>query len=84
MDFKVAKWAKYKLLIFRGNHLINTLAAVVFVPSVFGENIPTVELGQRKKIAKFLMRTFTCRSTFLYDVHCTVQYSFKVRLKGAE
>jgi hypothetical protein len=23
-------------------------------------------LGLRKKIAKFLMRTFTCRSTFLY------------------
>ncbi len=25
-------------------------------------------LGNRKKIAKFLMRTFTCRSAFLYDV----------------
>jgi hypothetical protein len=24
-------------------------------------------LGHRKKIAKFLKRTFTCRSTFLYD-----------------
>jgi hypothetical protein len=24
-------------------------------------------LGNGKKIAKFLMRTFTCRSTFLYD-----------------
>jgi hypothetical protein len=24
-------------------------------------------LGQRKKIAKFLMRTFTCRSTFLWS-----------------
>ncbi len=24
-------------------------------------------LGNRKKIAKCLMRTFTCRSTFLYD-----------------
>jgi hypothetical protein len=23
-------------------------------------------LGNRKKIAKFLLRTFTCRSTFLY------------------
>jgi hypothetical protein len=23
-------------------------------------------LGNRKKIAKFLMKTFTCRSTFLY------------------
>ncbi len=25
-------------------------------------------LGNGKKIAKFLMRTFTCRSTFLYGV----------------
>jgi hypothetical protein len=25
-------------------------------------------LGHRKKIAKFLMRTFACRSTFLYGV----------------
>jgi hypothetical protein len=24
--------------------------------------------GNRKKIAKFLMRTFTCRSTFLYAI----------------
>jgi hypothetical protein len=24
-------------------------------------------LGNRKKIAKFLMRTSTCRSTFLYE-----------------
>jgi hypothetical protein len=24
-------------------------------------------LGNRKKIAKFLMRTFTCRSAFLYE-----------------
>ena len=30
-------------------------------------------LGHRKKIAKFLMRTFTCRSTFLYGAgHTTV------------
>jgi hypothetical protein len=27
-------------------------------------------LGYRKKIAKFLMRTFTCRSTFLYGGKC--------------
>ncbi len=27
-------------------------------------------LGNGKKIAKFLMRTFTCRSTFLYDADC--------------
>jgi hypothetical protein len=26
-------------------------------------------LGHRKKIAKFLMRTFTCRSTFLYGLN---------------
>ncbi len=26
-------------------------------------------LGHRKKIAKFLMRTFSCRSTFLYGGH---------------
>ena len=32
-----AKWAKYKLLNLRSKQLINTLAAVVFVPSVFGE-----------------------------------------------
>jgi hypothetical protein len=42
----------------------------------FGEKFPTAEfwndigrnflLGNRKKIAKWLMRTFTCRSTFLY------------------
>jgi hypothetical protein len=30
-------------------------------------------LGNRKKVAKFVMRTFTCRSTFLYGlfVYCT-------------
>ncbi len=26
-------------------------------------------LGNRKKVAKFLMRTFACRSTFLYGIH---------------
>ncbi len=45
-------------------------------PSVFiGRNFPQLNLndigrncllGNRKKIAKFLRRTFTCRSTFLY------------------
>jgi hypothetical protein len=33
--------------------------------------------GNRKKIAKFSMRTFTCRSTFLYALYSTldtVQY----------
>jgi hypothetical protein len=63
---------KYKLSNLRGNHLISTLAVFVFVPSVFGENIPTAEfkndiwgnclLGHRKKIAKFLMRSLTCRA----------------------
>jgi hypothetical protein len=65
---------KYKLPNLRGNHLISTLAAFVFVPSVLGENIPTAVFGMisaetacwDKKIAKFVMRTFTCRSTFLY------------------
>jgi hypothetical protein len=52
------------------------LTAFIFVPSVFGEKFLTAEflndigrnflLGNRKKIAKCLMRTFTCRSTFLY------------------
>jgi len=56
----------------RGNQFISTLAAYVF----FGENILTAGfgndigrnclLGHRKKIAKFLTRTLTCHSTFLY------------------
>jgi hypothetical protein len=29
-----------------GNHLTSTLAAFVFVPSVFGEIIPTAEFGK--------------------------------------
>ncbi len=29
-------------------------------------------LGNRKKMAKFLMRTFTCRSTFLYECPLTL------------
>jgi hypothetical protein len=41
----VAKWAKYKLLDLRGNHLICNLAAFVFVPSDFWENIPAAEFG---------------------------------------
>ncbi len=49
------------------------LDAFVFVPSVFGEKLNDIGrnflLGSRKKIAKCLMRTFTCRSTFLYDVY---------------
>jgi hypothetical protein len=51
------------------------LAAFVFVSSVFGEKCNSgilndigrnSLLGNRKKLAKFLMRTFTCHSTFLY------------------
>ncbi len=61
------------------NHLIITLAARVFVPSGFGENIPTAEFGMvsaetacwdiKRKLAKFLISTFTCRSTFHYGGH---------------
>jgi hypothetical protein len=50
--------------------MLTALAAFVFAPSVFGENIPIAEFGMIlaetacwekcwKKIAKFLMRTFT-------------------------
>jgi hypothetical protein len=63
----------------RGNHLISTLTAFVFVPSVFGENIPTAEFGMvsaektacwdiEKENSQILMRTFTCRSTFVDTV----------------
>jgi hypothetical protein len=45
LNCKVAKWAKYNLLNLHANHLISTLAALFFVPSIFGENIPTAELG---------------------------------------
>jgi hypothetical protein len=45
LDFKVSKWAKYKLLNLRVIHLFSTLAVFVFVPSVFWENIPTAEFG---------------------------------------
>ncbi len=60
------------------------LAAFVFVPSVFlgevfnswilsdiGRNFL---LGNRKKIANCLKRTFTCRSTFLYATHGWYSY----------
>jgi hypothetical protein len=36
---------KHELPNLHGNHLISTLAVFVFVPSVFGENIPTAEFG---------------------------------------
>ncbi len=45
---------------FKLPNLCGNLAAFVFVPSVFGEKFPTAEFW-----LKILMRTFTCRSTFL-------------------
>jgi hypothetical protein len=60
-----------------GNQLnsIPYVDAYVFLPSVFGENIPTAKFGItsaetscrdiERKIAKMSM-TFTCHSTFLY------------------
>jgi hypothetical protein len=35
-------------------------------------------LGNRKKIAKFLMRTFTCRSTFLYAFYASAQLKLHI------
>jgi hypothetical protein len=53
LDFKVAKWAKYKLLNLRPIHLIVTLSAFVFE---FGMILAeTGLLGHRKKIDKFLI-----------------------------
>jgi hypothetical protein len=37
-------WAKCKLLLL-ANHLISSLIAFVFVPSVLGKNTPTDEFG---------------------------------------
>jgi hypothetical protein len=37
-------------------------------------------LGNGKKIAKFLMRTFTCRSTFLYDSTSKVDVAEKTEV----
>jgi hypothetical protein len=59
------------------------VTSYVFVPSVFVKNIPTAEFGMisaetacwDKKIAKFLMRIFSCRSTFLYGlIHGRMNY----------
>ncbi len=36
---------------------------------IWNDNDRNCLLGHRKKISKFLVRTFTCRSTFLYDLH---------------
>jgi hypothetical protein len=38
-------------------------------------------LGNRKKIAKFLMRIFTCRSTFLYE--SSIEVFLHVTLESA-
>ncbi len=49
-------------------------------PSTIGRNFL---LGNRKKIAKFLMRTFTCRSTFLYGRrYVTVSHPLKCHQTG--
>jgi hypothetical protein len=52
------------------------LVVFVFVPSVFGGEVSNIQilsvigrnflLGSRKKKAQCLMKSFTCRSTFLY------------------
>jgi hypothetical protein len=69
------------------------LAAFVFVPSIFWENFPTAEvlndigrnflLGNRKKIAKYLMTTFTCRSTFLYVMKIPTFFLFRLTVCGS-
>jgi hypothetical protein len=69
------------------------LAAFVFVPSIFGQNVPTAEflndfgrnflLGNRKKIAKCLMRTFTCRSTFLYISEDFESFGYRLTVFGS-
>jgi hypothetical protein len=70
--------SKYKLPNLRGDHLIGTLAAFVFIFTVFEENIFTAEFGIISAetacwdiVRKFLSsqifnEDFTCRSTFLY------------------
>jgi hypothetical protein len=35
-------------------------------------------LGNRKKLAKFLMRTFTCRSTFLYALDSRLSQNIRI------
>jgi hypothetical protein len=39
----------FKILNVCGNQLMSTLAAYVFVPSVFGENILTAEFGMNRQ-----------------------------------
>ncbi len=69
----------FKLLNFFGGQLsknISSLLMSLFLLFLGKRHIPTGEygmisgrnclLGHRKKITQFLMRTFTCRSTFLY------------------
>jgi hypothetical protein len=41
-------------------------------------------LGHRIKIAKFLMRTFTCRSTFLYGEEALIQENNSCNLNGGK
>ncbi len=76
----------FKLLNLCGNQLISIpwLLMSLFL-LFFGENIPTAEFGMissetawdiKKKIAKFLMRTFSCGSTFFYSMSGPHYFSF--------
>jgi hypothetical protein len=76
-----------------GNQLKH-IPAFVFVPSVFWEKTNSrilndtgrnSLLGHRKKIAKFLKRTFACRSTFLYGeefAHAPVLLWIRIRISS--
>jgi hypothetical protein len=49
---------------------VNILISIFMIQILNSQNFSDIGrnylLGNRKKIAKFLMRTFTCRSTLLY------------------
>jgi hypothetical protein len=53
------------LLNLRGNELISTLAAFIFVSSVFGENIPAAEFGTKSQ--KLLAGTWKENSQIFND-----------------
>jgi hypothetical protein len=72
LPFKVAKWAVPSLTHssnpFRGLYIcLFQYSLFKYCSSrIFSDIDRNYLLGNRKKTAKFLMRTFTCRSTFLY------------------
>ncbi len=77
LDFNVAKWAVSSLTHLCGIQHLSAPSCFCPVGSFcFWEEVSNSRilndigrnslLANRKKIAKFLMRTFTCRSTFLY------------------